>query len=209
MSKCCNGCKSKKCICPPGATGATGPQGVQGNTGAQGATGADGATGAQGATGADGATGAQGATGVSGSFAPSVLDVYELTGAGVPVPPATDIIFTNVAIGPVAPAFSYAAGVVTFLLPGIFEIIYGVSANAVDLGDPVQFSGFLNGAVVIPQSRYERPFLAGDTDMVTVAFMLLAGVGSTLSIRNTGLAAFIGGGSPLSLAAFMTIKQVL
>jgi hypothetical protein len=46
-----------------GATGPTGPQGIQGATGAQGTPGA---TGAQGPTGATGATGPQGATGPAG-----------------------------------------------------------------------------------------------------------------------------------------------
>lgn len=61
------GCKTKRCQCPPGATGPTGPSGSTGATGpgagATGATGDPGPTGATGATGDPGSTGATGATG--------------------------------------------------------------------------------------------------------------------------------------------------
>ena len=54
VNPCC--CRPTYIVGPTGATGATGPQGIQGATGATGATGPQGIQGETGATGADGIT---------------------------------------------------------------------------------------------------------------------------------------------------------
>jgi len=65
-----------------GATGATGNQGPQGTQGITGATGSVGAQGPQGLTGAQGVTGAQGLQGVTGATgAPGIQGVQGTTGA--------------------------------------------------------------------------------------------------------------------------------
>jgi len=65
-----------------GATGATGPQGLQGNTGATGPAGATGTQGNTGATGATGSQGPQGNTGATGAIPTDyVISFNGLTGA--------------------------------------------------------------------------------------------------------------------------------
>jgi hypothetical protein len=122
----------------------------------------------------------------------------------------TDVVFPTVAIGPLGPALSYdnTTGVVTFLQPGTFEVIYGVSSGGSDGGSPAEFAAIVDGTTLLPQSRYARPFLTGDTDIPTIAFMVTVITGQTLAIRNAGATVAIGGAGISSLAAFMTVKQV-
>ncbi|PEP35846.1 collagen-like repeat preface domain-containing protein, partial [Bacillus wiedmannii] len=96
-----------------GATGATGPQGVQGNTGATGATGpqgvqgntgATGPQGVQGNTGTTGATGPQGIQGPTGATGATGIGATGPTGpSGGPTGPT----------GPTGPSFPVATIVVT------------------------------------------------------------------------------------------------
>ena len=68
VNPCC--CRPTYIVGPTGATGATGPQGIQGATGATGATGPQGIQGETGATGATGPQGIQGETGATGATGP-------------------------------------------------------------------------------------------------------------------------------------------
>ncbi|MGG5759434.1 Gly-Xaa-Xaa repeat protein, partial [Bacillus toyonensis] len=87
-----------------GATGATGPQGVQGNTGATGATGPQGVQGNTGATGATGPQGVQGIQGPTGATGATGIGVTGPTGpSGGPTGPT----------GPTGPSFPVATIVVT------------------------------------------------------------------------------------------------
>ncbi|EOO72784.1 hypothetical protein IC7_03011, partial [Bacillus cereus BAG1O-1] len=101
-----------------GATGATGPQGVQGNTGAtgpqgaQGNTGATGPQGAQGNTGATGSQGIQGNTGATGATGPQ--GVQGNTGATGPQGAQGPTGATGIGVtGPTGPSFPVATIVVT------------------------------------------------------------------------------------------------
>ena len=202
-TKKCGSCKSNRCTC----AGASGPRGATGSTGSTGATGA------AGVTGATGSTGPAGVTGPSGPLStPSLLNVFLLSGnGGITVLTGNNVLFDGITIGPVAPAFTYdpLTGVVTFLQPGIFEVIYGVSSSGIDQANPVQFAAVVDpGAIVQSQSRYARPFLSGDTDMVTVGFMLTVVAGQSFQIQNVGADATLNAANALSLVAFMTVKQV-
>ncbi|MHC0604283.1 Gly-Xaa-Xaa repeat protein, partial [Bacillus sp. YD-5] len=83
---------------PAGATGATGPQGIQGPAGATGATGPQGIQGPAGATGATGPQGIQGPAGATGATGPQ--GIQGPAGAtGATGPAGTPIPVTIAAIG--------------------------------------------------------------------------------------------------------------
>ena len=109
----------------PGNDGAAGPQGAQGNVGPQGAAGAAGATGATGPAGADGTTG-------------PLLLIARKIGAvqglisGVLVSP---VEFTTATLALAGGAGTYAAGVFTASVAGVFRFSYRL------LFDPLTHTG--------------------------------------------------------------------
>ena len=166
---------------PTGADGAVGPTGAQGETGPVGPTGTTGTDGSTGATGPTGATGATGSTGATGVLNAAYGFVYN-TSAQTVAAASTVTFDTN---GPLFD-MSHTAGTdtITINTAGTYYIswmVAGTTANQFTLlvgGSPAP--GGITGTGV------------GNTQN-TGSALVIAGVGSTITLRNNS-------GGPIILA---------
>ena len=163
---------------PAGTDGATGATGPQGDVGATGAVGSTGATGPAGTNGTDGATGLTGATGVQG--ATGVTGATGLTGATGPVAGSnTQIIFND-------NGTANASANLTFdKTTNLLTVAGNITGNT---------NGFAIGYRDIPQLSLSANATIGLTDAGKHYYSTSAS-NLTLTIANNSTAAFNTGAS--------------
>lgn len=159
---------------PQGAAGADGAQGIQGPMGPQGSRGPAGPTGAAGpagATGPVGATGPAGPTGPAGSAPAAELlhsvhvPAQEPADAGLPL-----IFNTNQVQAGTSITHTVNTGVFSITKPGIYQILYSVTATDTSAHKTVTVE-LRNSGVSIPGSR-----TSGSTPMSTGTASLSASI---------------------------------
>ncbi len=156
---------------PAGATGPAGPTGPIGPTGLTGATGPAGPTGPMGLTGPAGATGPTGPMGPAGSAPAAELlhsvhvPAQEPEDAGLPL-----IFNTNQVQAGTSITHTAGTGVFSIVRPGIYQILYSVTATDAAAHKTVTVE-LRNTGVSIPGSR-----TSGSTPMSTGTASLSASI---------------------------------
>lgn len=156
---------------PQGAAGADGAQGIQGPMGPQGSQGPAGPTGPMGLTGPAGATGPTGPMGPAGSAPAAELlhsvhvPAQEPEDAGLPL-----IFNTNQVQAGTSITHTAGTGVFSIVRPGIYQILYSVTATDAAAHKTVTVE-LRNTGVSIPGSR-----TSGSTPMSTGTASLSASI---------------------------------
>ena len=156
---------------PQGAAGADGAQGIQGPMGPQGSQGPAGPTGPMGLTGPIGATGPTGPMGPAGSAPAAELlhsvhvPAQEPEDAGLPL-----IFNTNQVQAGTSITHTAGTGVFSIVRPGIYQILYSVTATDAAAHKTVTVE-LRNTGVSIPGSR-----TSGSTPMSTGTASLSASI---------------------------------